>query len=456
MRKRKKINFFLTFGLLLGVLVFLAWFLAGIFEGEKPRITLEPLPAFLSESQNFALSTADMKKGLKILKVSVSQEGRKIAILEKTFPYVGLFNRGGFHAYHTEFSIDPSELNLAQGRADLEVRVWDYSRRSGGDGNLSLVGHKMIVDTIPPAIRSISRMHYFNMGGTGLVVYQTSSDSVESGIFVDDVFCPGFPATKGPQEGLHVCYFAIPHNTKARPDLFLWAKDKAGNRSRANFDYHIRRKRFRTDRINITDRFLKRILPSFSPYIDDSDASPITKFLKINRDLRRKNSSDFYEMRTKTDPNQLWNGTWLRLKNAATMARFGDHRSYYHKGKAVDNQVHVGVDLASLANSEVQAANHGCVIFSGYLGIYGLTVVLDHGQGLASVYSHLSEIKVDRGQKVTKGEAIGVTGQTGLAGGDHLHFGVLVSGVFANPIEWWDPHWIRDNITRKLALLDGS
>ncbi|MCP4682337.1 MAG: M23 family peptidase, partial [Desulfobacterales bacterium] len=44
-------------------------------------------------------------------------------------------------------------------------------------------------------------------------------------------------------------------------------------------------------------------------------------------------------------------------------------------------------------------------------------------------------------------------GQTGLAGGDHLHFGVMVGGVFVNPIEWWDSHWIQDNITRKLALL---
>ena len=445
----------MTIGLLVIVLGFLAWFLASIFEGEKPRITLEPLPDFLSGSRKFALTISDMKKGLKTLKVTVTQEERKMAILEKTFPYKGLLNREGFQRYHTEFSIDPSGLNLAQGRVCLEVRVWDYSRRSGGDGNLSLFDHKMVVDTIPPAIRSISRMHYFNVGGTGLVVYQTSSDSVESGLFVNDIFCQGFPAQKKSQEGLYVCYFAIPHNTKARPDLYLWAEDRAGNSSRANFDYHIRRKRFQTERINITDRFLKRILPYFSSYLLDPAANHIKDFLKINRDLRQENASVFYKIRTKTNPDQLWNGTWIRLKNAATMARFGDRRLYYYKGEAVDEQVHMGVDLASLANSEVQATNHGCVIFAGRLGIYGLTVVLDHGQGLASVYSHLSKINLDLGRKVMKGEVIGLTGQTGLAGGDHLHFGIMASGVFVNPIEWWDTHWIRDNITRKLALLDG-
>ena len=114
----------------------------------------------------------------------------------------------------------------------------------------------------------------------------------------------------------------------------------------------------------------------------------------------------------------------------------------------------MGVDLASLANAEVQAANNGRVIFADRMGIYGLTVVLDHGQGLASLYSHLSKIEVGIDKEVAKGDVIGLTGQTGLAGGDHLHFGIMVGGVFVNPIEWWDNHWVRDNITRKLALLD--
>jgi murein DD-endopeptidase MepM/ murein hydrolase activator NlpD len=57
-------------------------------------------------------------------------------------------------------------------------------------------------------------------------------------------------------------------------------------------------------------------------------------------------------------------------------------------------------------------------------------------------------------QDVSKGDTIGYTGQTGLASGDHLHFGIMVNGVFVNPIEWWDSHWIKDNITRKLALLE--
>ena len=122
------------------------------------------------------------------------------------------------------------------------------------------------------------------------------------------------------------------------------------------------------------------------------------------------------------------------------------------KGEKIDEQSHLGIDLASLPNSPVQAANNGRVIFAGRNGIYGLMVVLDHGQGLASIYGHLSTIDVMLDQDVKKGDVIGHTGQTGLASGDHLHFSVMVNGVFVNPIEWWDAHWIKDNITDKLAL----
>jgi hypothetical protein len=234
----------------------------------------------------------------------------------------------------------------------------------------------------------------------------------------------------------------------------MWAKDRAGNRSKATFYNHIRKRRFGRDRINITDRFLKRVLPYFSSYAFEPNTSDIEKYIKINNDLRKENHLTLVRLKEKTSMKRLWEGSWLRLKNAATMARFARERHYYYKGKKVDEQIHLGIDLASLANSPVQAANNGRVIFVDRLGIYGLTIVLDHGQGITSVYGHLSSINVRLDQDVSKGDTIGFTGQTGLASGDHLHFSIMVSGVFVNPIEWWDSHWIKDNITRKLALLE--
>jgi murein DD-endopeptidase MepM/ murein hydrolase activator NlpD len=180
----------------------------------------------------------------------------------------------------------------------------------------------------------------------------------------------------------------------------------------------------------------------------------VDKYLVINRDLRKVNSKTFYDLKDMTSPNQLWNGRWLRLRNAASTAQFGDKRLYHYKGKHIDTQTHMGVDLASLANSKVEAANNGRVIFAGPNGIYGETVALDHGQGLVTIYAHLSQINVTAGQEVVRGDTVGLTGQTGLAAGDHLHFAVMVNGQYVNPIEWWDYHWVEDNILKKLALLE--
>ena len=108
------------------------------------------------------------------------------------------------------------------------------------------------------------------------------------------------------------------------------------------------------------------------------------------------------------------------------------------------------MDLASVEHAPVPAANNGRIAFADVLGIYGRTVVIDHGCGLFSMYSHLSHISVSVDQMVSKGDIIGKTGTTGLAGGDHLHYSMLVDHTFVNPLEWWDPQWIKNNITDKL------
>ena len=86
-----------------------------------------------------------------------------------------------------------------------------------------------------------------------------------------------------------------------------------------------------------------------------------------------------------------------------------------------------------------------------YFGIYGNCVVIDHGYGLLSLYGHLSSISVEEGQAVERYETIGRSGETGLAGGDHLHFTILLHGLPVNPQEWWDAHWIHDRLKLKLG-----
>jgi hypothetical protein len=440
---------------LLIILGFFAWLGTIMFEGESPAILLQPMPEFLSQPQEATLKVRDAKRGLRSIRVSLRQSSRDMTVLQDTFPFSGLLNTGGVRHYEKKIVIDPVALKLAQGEVEFKVEAWDYSRRGGGDGNLSVLQHRMVVDTIPPSIRAVSRMHNVNVGGSGLVIYQTSADSVESGLFVDDIFFPGFPDPNNSREGIYQCYFALPHDTKTHPRIRLWAKDKAGNTTETSFYYHVRKKTFRQDKLEISDRFIESLVAYFTHFYPmDPGKRSVDKFLKINNELREENEATIHALRHHAGAERLWQGPWLRQRNSATMARFADHRSYYYKGERVDEKFHLGVDLASLANSPVEASNHGRVIFADRLGIYGLAVVLDHGQGLSSLYGHLCEIHVTPGREVRKGEVLGLTGQTGLAGGDHLHFSILVNGIYVNPIEWWDNNWIEDNVNKKLALVE--
>ncbi|HOO46763.1 MAG TPA: M23 family metallopeptidase, partial [Deltaproteobacteria bacterium] len=186
------------------------------------------------------------------------------------------------------------------------------------------------------------------------------------------------------------------------------------------------------------------------------DKTPVEVFAYLNETLREDNNRKIAAICASTDDTQLWKGAFLRMKNAATMALFGDRRTYVYQGKAIGESIHRGIDLASVRQAPVQAANTGRVLFAGDLGIYGNTVIIDHGQGLASLYAHLSVIKVQEGQDVEKGKVIASSGATGFAGGDHLHFSMMIHGVFVDPVEWWDAHWIQDNVLLKLEKIKGS
>ena len=175
--------------------------------------------------------------------------------------------------------------------------------------------------------------------------------------------------------------------------------------------------------------------------------SSVDTFLKVNRDVRKQNSAEIIRVTGKTENRKLWEGRFLRLPKSAPRAQFAERRTYKYKGRNIDKQVHLGIDLASIKQSPVSAANSGKVAFVGSLGIYGNAVIIDHGLGLFSLYAHLSSISRDEGQEVKRGDIIGRTGSSGLAGGDHLHFSMLVHNTFVNPVEWWDETWIKNNIS---------
>lgn len=106
--------------------------------------------------------------------------------------------------------------------------------------------------------------------------------------------------------------------------------------------------------------------------------------------------------------------------------------SYGYRG----GEFHGGIDIAAGTGSPVCAAAGGRVVFAGWAGGYGKSVIIDHGNGLATRYAHLSRIYVSAGETVSRGETIGAVGSTGRATGPHLHFEVMVNGGRTNPYNY--------------------
>jgi len=326
--------------------------------------------------------------------------------------------------------------------------------------------HDVTVRLEKPTIAVLSTKHYINLGGSEMVVYRATPADVESGVQVGDLTYPGYPASGAKVEGVNitspaikVAFIALRWDQDVNTPMYAYAKDEAGNAARAEFDHLSFPKPFKKSRIPLDDKFLDRVVPQILETTTDVNpqGSNLEKFLVLNGELRQKNAATIANYAKQSAPEILWGGAVFHpFTNTAVEAAFADQRTYVYDGKDVDRQTHLGFDLARVVNSPIVAANRGKVMHAGPLGIYGNCVILDHGMGVQSLYGHLSSIAVKVGDMVEKEQEMGKSGMTGLAGGDHLHFTMLVNGVMVNPVEWWDAHWIQDRIVRKLREASGS
>ena len=258
----------------------------------------------------------------------------------------------------------------------------------------------------------------------------------------------------GADPGLKIGFFALLHDQDLNAPVSVFARDAAGNEAMAQVEVKVFEKVFRKSRIDVNDAFLAKVVPPIlanTPALKVNDPSNLLEsYLTINRELRKQNGATIMALAEKSAPDRLWQGPFKQLVNSAVESGFADHRTYIYQGRDVDQQVHLGFDLASTSAAPVQASNAGRIVLAEYLGIYGNCVVVDHGLGLQSLYAHLSSIGVKVGDTVTQGQELGRSGTTGLAGGDHLHFTMLLGGHPVTPIDWWSQQWVQDRVLRKL------
>jgi murein DD-endopeptidase MepM/ murein hydrolase activator NlpD len=400
---------------------------------KQPEVVLEPAQQFVSPKTQFSVRASDVHSGIKKIQVTLRQGGRDHILLNQSFDsplpeFTGSFSFAG--------------LGLGEGPVELEIAARDNSRNNWFNGNVSRTVHALVLDTKPPRIGTEAATRYVRQGGVGCVGYSVSEASVQTGVQIGTAFFPGYEHASGK----YLSFYTYPYNLAVGTSPVLMASDIAGNKAQVGINVVIQPGAFKRDNLPVSENFLRMVMPQFQGDAESTLEELLQTFLKVNSETRAKNDGKIAEISADTTPVVHWQGTFVRLPNAAPRAGFADHRTYFYGGKPIDEAYHLGVDLASLARSPIPAANNGRVVFAEDMGIYGLTVILDHGFGLQTLYGHLSEISVSTGDMVSRGQTIGLTGETGLALGDHLHYGVYVAGVPVNPIEWWDAQWIDHRI----------
>lgn len=410
-------------------------------EGTPPEVGAPAEVLVGNAPRDLELQLADSGAGLREVRVSLVHAQGEAELARQDFPG-SLFTGAAAGAAPAAIavSIDAAKVPRELDSAILRVSARDWSWRGGLGGNEARVDVPVRIDRKSPRIEVASGLTYVTRGGSGFAVYSVSEPTTRDGVEVADTFFRGYSL-----EGRRVAIFAIPTDAPPNPKIRVVAEDAAGNVGTASWAVVVKERPLPEANVTLPESFLENKVESLaeSEGIDTTDRT--RAFDQINTQLRAHNEAKIRELVTDSAAEKLWQGVFQQLANSKVTSRFAERRTYFIGGQAVSHATHFGYDLAATANTPVTAAGAGRVVHAGDLGIYGNCVIIDHGLGVASLYGHLASLSVSVGDRVEKGQVLGRSGSTGLAGGDHLHFAMLVGGVYVDPLEWWDPKWVSRN-----------
>jgi murein DD-endopeptidase MepM/ murein hydrolase activator NlpD len=411
----------------------------------KPSLRMEPAPTSIGISTPVHVQAAG-PHGIRRLTATIEQNGQQSVVFEQNWPSHRVTFLGKDAVVKVTFDAGKNKApNLKEGKARVVVEA--VSNDLAGRSATSAADVNVIL--APPRVVADELQHYINQGGMELATFTASGSYSESGVKAGKYTFRSF-ALPGKPADQRFAMFAYPWDLPDDLAPVVYARNQAGTEVTARFWFKLFPKKFRTRDLEITDAFLEKVVNQIDPTGQIAPGPDlISRFLKINSELRRKNNQQLSDLRTQTEEKILWNGPFIHWGKEESY--FADVRNYIYKGKKVDQQVHLGFDLSDVQNAPVKVANDGRVVYAADLGIYGNCVVVDHGYGLQSIYGHMNRIDVKVGDMVKKEGSLGVAGSTGLAGGVHVHFSMQIDGTQVNPREWWDEHWIKDRILSKLA-----
>jgi murein DD-endopeptidase MepM/ murein hydrolase activator NlpD len=420
------------------------------FERIKPTINA-PKVAFLGSSKPIKVILKD-NRALGQYQAYFSDGHRTIVA-----------SSGGFDMpmQETEISIPfPPQIEESKEgvKWNLTIVVKDKSLWNYIDENMAIKTVHIIADTKPPEVSIVAKSATMARGGSALVIFKAKDANLKEAYVLSGGV--KFKATPYKQEGYYATLIAWPFKQK-RINIFVVAKDIGGNISKKKVIFPKVHRKYKISRIVVSDRFLDGKIVEVAN--KDPKASKIHNRLKrfkaVNETMRINNEKLIHKF-SKRVPEKLtkpWRiHAFYPLKSAKLVADFGDERHYAYrdKTKEISLSYHVGYDFASTRHAPIKSSNRGTVVFSDLNGIYGKMPLIDHGFGLYTLYGHCSRVMIEEGEEVEAGQVIARTGVTGLALGDHLHFGVLIQGIEVWPMDWMKGNWIKKNIDKVFQKAD--
>ncbi len=372
--------------------------------------------------------------------------------------------------------LDAKARGFHEGTVTLSVVAFDKSFWS----NSSKATLQLEVDFRKPRISLITTQHNAVRGGVELAFYRLLDDpKAESGVAVGDSFFPGFPARRLDSAfesvpDVYFAFFGIPFDFKDEIDaLRVIAKDAVGNSATASMFYRVAELKRGEKTDVIPSGFLeKKIEALYREYLKtetrirgstEKEYIPavtreerVERFKAVNEDYRTLINEETLRLFSHPKIERFWEGRFFRPPGKSSGFELGDRRHFTADGQEMGFAVQLESDLLVPSGTEVRATNSGSVIFADTLGIYGKTVIIDHGFGLSTVYAHLSSIEQTEGTRVGQGQVIAHSGDSGFAFQPEIGFSVRLNGVPVRPAEWWDERWIADHITSKIVSVKSN
>jgi murein DD-endopeptidase MepM/ murein hydrolase activator NlpD len=393
----------------------------------------DPLKIKLTDNRglkNFELVLSDGQKSLIVGKGNFKKNIKEQILLVK---------------YPKSKILDPKAKRLT-----LKVLVRDSSMWNFFEGNKAEKIININVDYKRPNVNVLSNSYSITQGGSALVVFQAEDENLDT-LYVQAAG-KKFQVEPYKKEGYYAALIAWPF-TKTSFSAKIIATDLAKNRRVTDIPFYLKNHKYKVSWIRATDKFIDgkiTDLASSDPKYAGIE-NRLEKLRAINETMRLKNEELIHTLSTNVSNEMIdsWKmKKFYPLRNGAKVASYGDERHYYYgtKENEVSHSYHVGYDLASTKMAAIKASNPGTVVYANENGIYGNMPMIDHGMGLYTLYGHCSQMLVKEGDKVRAGQTIAKTGMSGLALGDHLHFGILIQGIEVRPVEWFDAGWIKTNI----------